>query len=462
MALAQLAVDIRAGLLSPREAVEHALARIDEHDSRLNVVVASRAEQALAEADRAPAGPLRGIPVGIKDVLDVAGMATTGGSRPLGGNVAEVDAAAVARLRAAGAVVVAKLNTHELAYGPTTTSGFLGAARNPWDVGRICGGSSGGSGGAVAAGLVAGALGTDTAGSIRIPAGFCGVAGVRPTLGLVSTRGMLPLAWSFDTVGPMAETVEDCALLLDAISGHDPADPSSRRLGPTACAGALDAGVRGLRVGLVGELWEAGVDPRVAEACRAGAEGLQRLGARVERVSLPLVDRAATILAAIQFPEATGIHLELLRHHLADLGADVRRRLLAGLFAAPWTSLTGQRARRLVAAEARAALGRVDLLLQPTMPVVAPRWTGERLEIEGLDLPADAPPAVAENLFRLAVLRLTAPWSLAGLPVARVPCALVGGLPAGVSLVGRALDEPRLLAAAHALERELGPFRPPL
>ena len=223
MTLARLAERLRAGDLSPREAVASSLQRIERLEPALNAFVSVRGEEALAEAaalERSTErGPLHGVPVAVKDVIDVAGTRTTAASRILADNVAASDATVVARLRRAGAVVVGKLNTHEFAFGATTTSPHFGPARNPWDTDRICGGSSGGSGAAAAAGMVAGTLGTDTAGSIRIPAALCGVTGLRPSTGRVSNRGVVPVSWTFDTVGPIARTAEDCALLLEAIAG---------------------------------------------------------------------------------------------------------------------------------------------------------------------------------------------------------------------------------------------------
>ena len=226
MTLSALAAAIRRGELSPREAVQDALERIERHDGAFNSFITVRAEEALAEAEALPdrTGPLHGVPVAVKDVIDVEGTRTTAASKVLADNVATADATVVARLRRAGAIVVGKLNTHEFAWGASTTSEAFGPARNPWDTDRICGGSSGGSGAAVAAGLVPGALGTDTAGSVRIPAALCGVTGIRPTTGRVPNRGVIPVSWTYDTVGPLARTAEDCALLLDAIGGPDPTD----------------------------------------------------------------------------------------------------------------------------------------------------------------------------------------------------------------------------------------------
>ena len=241
MTLAALVASIRGAELSPREAVQDALDRIERLDPAINSFITVRAEEALAEADAlvgSVSGSLHGVPVAVKDVIDVAGTRTTAASKVLADNVPATDAVVVQRLRRAGAIVVGKLNTHEFAFGASTTSAAFGAAHNPWDTERICGGSSGGSGAAVAAGLVPGALGTDTAGSIRIPAAFCGVTGIRPTTGRVPNRGVIPVSWTYDTVGPLARTAEDCALLLDAIAGPDPATHRRRRPRPSRASKA--------------------------------------------------------------------------------------------------------------------------------------------------------------------------------------------------------------------------------
>lgn len=415
MSVARLAEQIRARELLPREAVERYLARIDAH-RELNAYITVRGEEALVEADASPAGPLHGVPIAVKDVIDVAGTRTTAASRILADNVAARDATVVARLRAAGAVILGKLNTHEFAYGATTTSPHFGPARNPYDLERICGGSSGGSGCAAAAGLAAGTLGTDTGGSVRIPACFCGVVGLRPTPGLVPTDGVVPTAWTFDTVGPIARTAEDCTLLLESIAGR-PFD--------------LDIEPRALRVGLVTPLLERG-DPRIA-ALVEDAAGL--LGATVERVEPPLLDEAGVIQQLLMLPEATAVHLPWLRTRLSEYGADVRARLLAGLCLPSTAYVTGLRARRWYVRELRSVLDRYDLLAAPAMPMLPPR------------LDEDTVP------YRRALIPYNSPWSLAGLPVASVPCGFVDGLPAGMALVGRPVGDATVLGAARVFQQ---------
>jgi aspartyl-tRNA(Asn)/glutamyl-tRNA(Gln) amidotransferase subunit A len=444
--LVALAAAIGRGELSPREAVEDVLHRIERRDAAYNSFITVRAEEALAEADALPprTGPLHGVPIGVKDVIDVAGTRTTAASKVLADNVATADATVVARLRRAGAVIVGKLNTHEFAWGASTTSEAFGPARNPWDTERICGGSSGGSGAAVAAGLVPGALGTDTAGSVRIPAALCGVTGIRPTTGRVPNRGVIPVSWTYDTVGPLARTAEDCALLLDAIAGPEPDDASTTPAVGTPCLEEIGRGVDGVRIGVVAHLLEGvPIDPRVAAAVEAAIRELERMGAKVERVEAPFLRRAEVVQQLVMLPEAAEAHLPWLRTRLADYGADVRARLLAGLLLPSSAPVTGQRARRALAHEARPLFERYDLLASPEMPIVAPRIGEDPVEVGGERI-----------AYRLSLIPFNSPWSCLGVPTASVPCGLVDGLPVGLALTGRRLGEATVLRVAHAFQGE--------
>ena len=352
--------------------------------------------------------------VGVKDVIDVAGMPTTAASRVLH-RVPERDAECVARLRQAGARIVGKLNTHEFALGALTTSPHFGPALNPWNTAHVCGGSSGGSGAAVAAGLVDIGVGTDTAGSVRIPAAFCGVTGIKPTTGLVPTDGLVPTSWSLDTIGPLARTADECAWALEVMAGR-----------PIELSESDD-----LRIGIVESLFDR-ADPRVAAVC---SEALRELGGRQERVEIPLHAEITTILQLVLLPEATAAHLHWLRTRLADYGADVRARLLSGLFLPSTAHVTGLRARRWAIAERERALGQYDLLVAPAMPILPPR----------ID-------AIPED-YRLLLIPYNSPASLWGAPAATVPCGLVDGLPVGLSLIGRNGEDGVVLGAAQAFQR---------
>ena len=434
MSVAALAARLRAGELSPREAVEGYLERIEAHRG-LNAYISVRAEAALAEADAAAAaaehGPLWGVPVAVKDVIDVAGERTTAASEVLRDNVASRDAAVVEGLRSAGAIVLGKLNLHEFAYGAKTTSEHFGAAHNPWATDRVCGGSSGGSGAAAAADLAAGTLGTDTAGSIRIPAAFCGVTGHRPSVGLVSNEGVVPVAWSFDTVGPIARSAEDCSLLLEAIAPEFRSEPEGGEP----------------RVGLVTSLL-AQADPRVAAVVEEAAGAF-----RPEQVDAPVLDHAGLIQQLMMLPEAAAAHLPWLRTRLADYGADVRARLLAGLLMPATAYPTGLRARRWLDEHVRPLFDRYDVLAAPAMPIVAPLLDEDPVAIGGRLVP-----------YRLALIPFNSPWSCLGLPVTSVPCGFVDGLPVGLALVGRRGADATVLRVAEAFQRETDwhERRPPL
>lgn len=444
MSIAALADRIRTGELSARAAVEESLRCIAEIDPELNSFISVRADEALAEADALDCepsrGPLHGVPIAVKDVIDVAGARTTAGSRILAENVAQTDAATVEALRAAGAVVVGKLNTHEFALGAMTTSPHFGPARNPWATDRICGGSSGGSGAAAAARLVPATLGTDTAGSIRIPASFCGVTGIRPTSGRVSNRGVVPVSFTLDTVGPIAPSAEDCAIVLEVIAGHDPRDPTTADLPVPPYRRELERGADGLRVGVVTALVDR-ADPRIGSVVREAVEKLAAAGAVVEEVEVPLLDEAGPILPLIMLPDAAEVHLPWLRSRLDEYGPDVRARLLAGLLLPATAGVTGRRARRWYCERLDGVMEQFDVLAAPQMLTTPPRIGEDTVEVSG-----------EEVLYRLSVIPTSSPWTLAGLPVVSVPCGFVDGLPVGLALVGRRFAEATVLRLAHAYQ----------
>jgi Asp-tRNA(Asn)/Glu-tRNA(Gln) amidotransferase A subunit family amidase len=289
----------------------------------------------------------------------------------------------------------------------------------------------------MAAELAAGTLGTDSAGSVRIPAAFCGVTGLRPSTGLVSNRGVVPVSWSIDAVGPIARSAQDCALLLDVI-----ADTNTD----------LGGGVAGLRIGVVEALLDR-ADPRVAAVVQAAVDELAALGATVEPTEVPLLEEAGTINQLVMLPEATNVHLRRLREQLADYGPDVRARLLAGLLLPPTAYVTGLRARRWFDDRLRKLLARFDLLAAPAMPITAPPLGEDTVEVRGETMP-----------YRLALIPFNSPWSLAGLPAASLPCGFVDGLPVGLAVVGRRLDDGTVLRAAHAFQQatDWHDRRPPL
>jgi len=446
---------------SPREVTMALLERIAKLNGRLKSYLAVLEESALHQAQEAerrylagaPLGPLDGVPVSVKDLFHIAGLPTTAASRILAAAVAREDSAVVERLKAGGAVLLGKTNLHEFAYGPTGVSPHVAPARNPWNPEHVCGGSSSGSAAAVAAGLSQGSVGSETGASVRRPAAFCGVVGLKPTSGRISRYGMLPAAWSLDAVGVFARTVAGAGTVMKALSGHDPRDPfSSRRALPGEPAGSGE-GVDGLRVG-VPRAYLADVDAEGLAAFEAALEALGRLGAKVEDLPLAAVRFAAVASTIVASSETTAYHLRWLAERPRDYGADVRGRLYMGAAISAGEYLLAQRARRLIAAEVRDALARCDLLAAPTAPGPAPRIA------DGLPAMNDRPLEVGAhhtNLVRLP--------SLLGLPTASLPCGWTRqGLPVGMQLIGRPFDEPTLLGAARAYEQAAGwaERRPPL
>jgi aspartyl-tRNA(Asn)/glutamyl-tRNA(Gln) amidotransferase subunit A len=440
------------------------LDRIAALDGRLKAYVAVTADAALAAARDAEAaagsgralGALHGVPVGLKDLYDVAGVPTTAGSRLAGGANAAEDATVVARLRAAGAIVLGKLNMHEFAFGPEGLNPHFGTPWNPWDAvtHRICGGSSSGSGAAVAAGCCPGALGSDTGGSIRIPASLCGLTGIKPTYGRVSRAGVVPLAWSLDHVGPMCRTAADCALMLGAMAGRDPRDPTTSARPVPDYRTALTGSAAGLRVGLLRRFFLESASAEVAAAVEAAAGVLAGLGAAVSEVRLDSAALAAGASFAVIGPEAYAYHEPWLRERRKDYGADVRQRLLVGAFVSASDYLKGQRARGLIRDEVTRALADVDVLLAPTTPIAATPVGQDEVELGGQRLPV-----------RTSLIRYTRVFNLTGHPAASLPCGFTaGGLPIGLHVIGRAFDEATVLRVADAYQRvtEFHRRRPPV
>jgi aspartyl-tRNA(Asn)/glutamyl-tRNA(Gln) amidotransferase subunit A len=406
-------------------------------------------------------GDLAGIPFVHKDLFCTAGVRTSCGSRMLAEFVSPYDATVVARLNAAGAVCVGKANMDEFAMGSSNENSHFGPVRNPWDRTRVPGGSSGGSAALVAAGVVPFATGSDTGGSVRQPAAFCGITGIKPTYGRVSRYGMIAYASSLDQAGVLARRAEDCARVLQCIAGPDARDATCAERAPDDYVAALSAGVRGLRIGVVRELFGAGVDPAVADATHAALRELEAAGAQLIDVALPALEHAIAAYYVIAPAEASsnlarydGVrygHRCAQPRDLDDLycrsrtegfGAEVRRRILAGTYvlsAGYYDAyyVRAQRVRRLIANEFARAFAEVDVLAGPTTPTPAFRL-GEKL--------ADPLAMYAADVNTVAV-------NLAGLPAISLPAGFVDGLPVGLQLIGAAFDEARLFAAGHALQQ---------
>ncbi|MES9540640.1 MULTISPECIES: amidase [unclassified Actinomadura] len=426
--VAGLAGALRDGRTSPGELVERALAEATRLEA-LNAFVTLDGPGARAAAERAgrelaaglDRGPLHGIPVAVKDVIDTAGLRTTMGSRHHADRVPEHDAECVRRLRAAGAVIVGKTATHEFAFGPTGDRSLNGATRNPYGDGRLAGGSSSGSAAAVAAGIVPLAVGTDTGGSVRIPAACCGIVALKPTLGAVPTGGVFPVSASLDTVGPMARTADDCLLLWNALVGRDAPAPD----------------ISGARVGWLVPDAVHPVDPRVSAAARAVVEPLL-----VRDVTVPDIARLRWAYTAIQGGEVHRLHAERMAAAPELYDEEVLARLrAAGRFTAEDTA-AARELRERVRGAVTDLFGRFEFLAMPTVPVVPPPLGARSLALNGT--PVDV---------RAALLAFTSPWSVLGLPAVSLPAALIDGLPAGVQLIARPGAERLLLAAARHLAK---------
>ena len=455
---------IRTKKVSSVELVQAYLDRIDRVDDRLRAYITVTREAALAAARRAEdavmrgarLGPLHGVTFAVKDQFATRGVRTTAGSRILADNVPDHDATVVARLTAAGGVLLGKLNLTEFALGGTIDFPF-GQPRNPWNTAHDTGGSSAGSGAAVAAALCAVSLGEDTGGSVRTPASWCGVAGHRPTWGLVSRHGCVALAWSLDAPGPLGRSVEDCALVLGVIAGHDPADPLTTRRSPPDYRAALPGDVRGLRAGVVRELTSgAETDGEVRDAVLAAVAVLAGLGVVAEEVSLPLVPSAGAAFMAICDSEGAARHLGWLRTRPGDYDQGTRRRLLAaGLIPATLVQ-KAQQARALVRAQVLQALERFDVLVAPTSHRPAPA-------IAAFTAPITSKAEAAARFFTRR--SFTTPASLAGTPALAVPCGFsASGLPLSLQIIGRRFDDATVLRVGHAYEQatDWHRRRPPL
>ncbi len=449
--VAELSEAIRNRDVSSVEVTEAVLDQIERTNKTLNAYTTVATDQALAAAhamDQALAagfnfGPLHGIPVAVKDLYETKNLRTTGGGRILTDYVPKEDATTVARLRRAGAVIVGKTNTHEYAYGYTTENPHYGPTRNPWNTSRIPGGSSGGSGAAVAAGSAPAALGTDTGGSIRVPSSFCGITGLKPTYGRVSRKGVLPLAWSLDHAGPMVQTAEDAALMMNVLAGYDPADPASADVTVLDYAGRLDRDIRGLRMGIPRNHFFDRIDPEVLTAVREAIHVLEGLGGIPLEVDLPHMGQAVSAWLAILLAEASSIHERDIRKRPADYGDDVRLYLEEGVLEGATTYVKGQRVRQLLVQGFREAMAGVDVLLTPATAIPAPRLGESVVEIG----------SEKEELF-LTLARISSPFDMTGLPALSVPCGFTkSGLPIGLQVVGPPFREEVVLHVGHAYQQ---------
>ncbi len=449
MTIQEAATALRARKISASELTSAALKQTARLDEKLKAFITVTEERALSRARQADEelaqgadrGPLHGIPVATKDVFSTKGVRTTCGSKLFANYIPEHDAAVVERLEDAGAVLIGKANMHELAYGITSTNPHFGAVRNPWDLERLPGGSSGGSGAAVAADLAFMAMGSDTGGSIRIPASFCGTVGLKPTSGRVSRYGVLPLDFSLDHMGPLTRTVRDAALTLNALAGFDPRDESSSREPVEDYLPGANVSIREVRIGLPENFYFERVDPTVARAVRQMVEIAQSLGARIVSLRVPDVSALNSVGRVILLSEASALmerHLDQRQH----FGSDVLALLDQGRLLAATDYINAQRLRRVMKEEFSRIWKQVDCLMVPTTPTAAPKIGEATLRFDDL-----------EEDTRLATTRLVRGINVLGWPALSMPCGWDSlGLPLGMQIIGPSFREALILRVGAALE----------
>ncbi len=463
LSLAELSRLIEAKEVSPVEATEAYLDRVDQVDGKLNSYITVCREEAMAsarEAEKAIAsggylGPMHGIPVAVKDQFYTKGIRTTAGSNLLWDFVPDEDATVVANLKRAGAVLLGKLNLSEFALGESFHHPG-GTPRNPWDLSRNPGISSSGSAAATAAYLCAAALGEDTGGSTRIPAAWSGLVGLRPTWGLVSRYGVLPVCWSMDTVGPVSHTVEDCAITFQAIAGYDPKDPSTRNAPTPDYRRALTGDIRGLRVGVITDkVYGDDVDPEISGAVAAAAGALAELGAAVKEVSIPLLEAGGTVSKCLTDLYGANIHHQWLKTRAAEYDYNSRVRLLTAILTPAQAFYKAEKLRALIRSQILQQLQEVDALVLPTSPVAAPKI----VDAPGIKSQADAHSRMS------GVRSWTGAFNLAGVPAISVPCGFTSeNLPVSLQIAGRPFEDAAIMNIGHAYEQGVSwhTRRPPL
>lgn len=450
LSLTQVSELIKGKKVSPVELTEASLTRIDELNPHLRAFISvydsareiAKASEMMMMAGHS-LGPLHGVPIALKDNIALEGLRTTAGSKILADWLPDADATVAARLRSAGSIFVGKCNMHEFAWGGTSDNPHYGAVRNPWNTDRFPAGSSGGSGSAVAARMCWGALGTDTGGSIRLPSAINGIVGIRPTYGRVSNSGIIPLAWSMDTAGPMARTVEDCALMFSAIAGHDPRDPASANVAVSDYTRKLDKGARGLRIGVVPDYFFHHLQKPVHDAVQAALSAFEGIGAHLVDVGIENIHGNISAQLTIESCEPSTYHQRWLRERPNDYGEDVRTLLEVGEMLLATHYLQAQRYRALLRQEFMDAFAHVDMFLCPTLPFTATRVGEMKVIIED---------GVEEDMLS-AIMQFTGVPSLTGLPSLAVPCGFDSdGLPIGMQLIGKPFDEATLFQAGAAFQ----------
>ncbi|WP_442857433.1 amidase [Bacillus sp. FJAT-44742] len=450
MAISELAPMIREGDISPVEITESLFTRIEAFEEQINAFIEHDKERILYASKEAEKeiqsgnykGNLHGIPLALKDILYFKDETVTMGSNIHRDFKPDFDATVVSKLKESGALFSGKLNMHEYAWGATTTNPHFGPCKNPWNTEKIPGGSSGGSGAAVAADMTIASLGTDTGGSIRIPSSSCGIVGLKPTHGRVSKYGCFPLAWSLDHIGPMTKNVEDAAILLDHIAGYDPKDPTSVNVPTGVYYDSLTADIKGKVIGINEEYFFKDVDRPVEEQVRKAIKELESMGARVEEVKIPALRQSEYAEMITIITEASAIHHQNLISREEDFGEDVRFLLKLGELPSAIDYLQAQQIRRKLSSDFAEVFNKVDVLISPTLPFAPPNIGDNKVMINQM-----------EGMFLDHVIRFTGPGNLTGLPALSIPCGFVEGMPVGMQIMGPAFKEESVLSFAYAYEQ---------
>lgn len=450
----QVSKKIKNGEISPVELIKSLFTRIDEVDSTLNTYITINHEQVLREAKEIEKeikqgnykGPLHGIPIGVKDNIYTKGIKTTMGSEIYKDFIPEDDAFVIDILKRGGAIIIGKHNTHQFTYGPTGDRSHAGPVRNPYDIKKMSGGSSSGSAASVAAYLCYGALGTDTSGSVRIPASFCGIVGMKPTFGSISSSGVYPLSWTLDHVGPMTRSVTDNALLLNATVAHDTKDPKSIKRDHEDYTRLLGKKIQGKKIGIPTTFYYEGVQEEIISAIEKVINVFVKLGAQITHVNLPHIERILEAQRVILRTEAYATHEENLREYPDLWDKEVKERLLTALDTKGFEYAKALQNREFAKQEFNHILKECDILITPTMSIMPPEVGGRYATNSQSD----------EDHIRWTITKLTSPTNLNGFPSLTIPCDFSKqGLPIGVQLIGKEFDEASLYQFGYALEQEL-------
>ncbi|MEH7392052.1 amidase [Bacillus sp. JJ1474] len=445
---------IKEKKVTPVEVTLQLLDRIADVDQVINSFITVDREDAIRQAIQAEQeieagiyrGPLHGVSIGLKDIIYTNNMRTTMGSEIYQDYIPEYNATVVEKLKQAGAIIIGKLNTHQFAYGPTGDRSFFGPVKNPYDTQRITGGSSSGSGASVSACLGFGSLGTDTGGSIRVPASFCGVVGIKPTYGRISKYGVYPLSWTLDHVGPLTRTVTDNAIFLNSIAGYDPNDPSSIQRDTEDFSRFIGKGIEGMKIGLPSTYYFDDLNGEVRNIIEKSIEELRDLGVTIKTVDLPNIEKFAEAHKAILRSEAYAVHEKNLMDYPNQWDDEVKERLLTALDTKGYEYAQALQTRQLAKDEFNKALEEVDVLLTPTLPILPPKINERHVDLEKYE----------GQHIRWSIIKLTAPTNFNGFPSLSLPCGFSSdGMPIGVQFIGREFDEATLYRFGYILEQKL-------